>query len=87
MWKKWWAPASANKWQMGFNSAFKGLRVREIYEAQFKAFAANTLHNYTILCSTRQSNFDTIITQTSTPDLKITHYVTFRACKWKKRNH
>jgi hypothetical protein len=22
---KWWAPASANKWRMGFNSAFKGL--------------------------------------------------------------
>jgi hypothetical protein len=22
---KWWAPASASKWQMGFNSAFKGL--------------------------------------------------------------
>ena len=24
-WTKWWAPASASKWQMGFNSAFKGL--------------------------------------------------------------
>jgi hypothetical protein len=22
---KWWAPASASKWQMGFNLAFKGL--------------------------------------------------------------
>jgi hypothetical protein len=22
---KWWAPASASKWQMGFNSTFKGL--------------------------------------------------------------
>jgi hypothetical protein len=22
---KWWAPANASKWQMGFNSAFKGL--------------------------------------------------------------
>jgi hypothetical protein len=22
---KWWAPASASKWRMGFNSAFKGL--------------------------------------------------------------
>jgi hypothetical protein len=21
-WKKWWAPASASKWRMGFNSAF-----------------------------------------------------------------
>ena len=24
-WTKLWAPASARKWQMGFNSAFKGL--------------------------------------------------------------
>jgi hypothetical protein len=26
-WTKWWAPASASKWRMGFNSAFKGLSV------------------------------------------------------------
>ena len=25
-WTKWWAPASASKWHMGFNSAFKGLK-------------------------------------------------------------
>jgi hypothetical protein len=24
-WTKWWAPTSASKWRMGFNSAFKGL--------------------------------------------------------------
>jgi phosphoglycerol transferase MdoB-like AlkP superfamily enzyme len=24
-WTKWWAPVSARKWRMGFNSAFKGL--------------------------------------------------------------
>jgi hypothetical protein len=24
-WTKWWAPASASKWRMGFNSAFKWL--------------------------------------------------------------
>jgi len=24
-WRKWWAPNNASKWQMGFNSAFKGL--------------------------------------------------------------
>jgi hypothetical protein len=24
-WTKWWVPASASKWRMGFNSAFKGL--------------------------------------------------------------
>ena len=25
-WKIWWAPNNASKWQMGFNSAFKGLK-------------------------------------------------------------
>jgi hypothetical protein len=25
-WTKWWAPASASKWRMEFNSAFKGLK-------------------------------------------------------------
>jgi len=24
-WRKWWNPNNASKWQMGFNSAFKGL--------------------------------------------------------------
>ena len=26
-WRKWCAPNNASKWQMGFNSAFKGLNV------------------------------------------------------------
>jgi hypothetical protein len=26
-WTKWWAPANASKWRMGFNSAFKGLSI------------------------------------------------------------
>jgi hypothetical protein len=26
-WGKWWTPNNASKWQMGFNSAFKGLIV------------------------------------------------------------
>jgi hypothetical protein len=25
MWRKWWTPNNASKWQKGFNSAFKGL--------------------------------------------------------------
>jgi hypothetical protein len=25
-WRIWWAPNNANKWQMGFNSMFKGLK-------------------------------------------------------------
>jgi len=24
-WRKWWTPNNASKWQMEFNSAFKGL--------------------------------------------------------------
>ena len=28
MWRIWWAPNNASKWQMGFNSAFKGLKVQ-----------------------------------------------------------
>ena len=26
-WRIWWAPNNASKWQMGFNSAFKGLKI------------------------------------------------------------
>jgi hypothetical protein len=26
-WKIWWAPNNASKWQMGFNSVFKGLNI------------------------------------------------------------
>jgi hypothetical protein len=26
-WRIWWAPNNASKWQMGFNSAFKGLTI------------------------------------------------------------
>ena len=28
-WRKWWTPNNASKWQMGFNSAFKGLNWQE----------------------------------------------------------
>jgi len=28
-WRIWWAPNNASRWQMGFNSAFKGLNVRD----------------------------------------------------------
>jgi len=27
MWRRWWTPNNASKWQMGFNSAFKGLNL------------------------------------------------------------
>jgi len=30
-WRIWWAPNNASKWQMGFNSVFKGLSKTSIY--------------------------------------------------------
>ena len=33
-WRIWWAPNNARKWQMGFNSAFKGLNFMKIWEAE-----------------------------------------------------
>ena len=30
MWKIWWAPNNASKWQIGFNPAFEGLKVNTI---------------------------------------------------------
>jgi hypothetical protein len=35
-WTKWWAPASASKWRMGFNSAFKGLNTLEFLSIQLR---------------------------------------------------
>jgi hypothetical protein len=36
MWKIGWAPNNASKWQMGFNSAFKGLSHHFLLLAKFK---------------------------------------------------
>jgi hypothetical protein len=33
MWRIWWAPNNASKWQMGFNSAFKGLIIVKVSSA------------------------------------------------------
>jgi len=30
MWKIWWVPNNVSKWQMGFNSAFKGLILHQV---------------------------------------------------------
>jgi len=34
MWRIWWAPNNASKWQVGFNSAFKGLSTILIHNKQ-----------------------------------------------------
>jgi hypothetical protein len=33
-WRIWWTPNNASKWQMGFNSAFKGLKENHDYSTQ-----------------------------------------------------
>jgi hypothetical protein len=36
---KWWAPASASKWQMGFDLAFKGLKKVNLYFSDVFCFS------------------------------------------------
>ena len=43
-WRIWWAPNNASKWQMEFNSAFKGLSTREIREVAKNAFWKHVYH-------------------------------------------
>ena len=42
-WTKWWAPANASKWRMGFNSAFKGLRTLIALDPEFVQYRARSL--------------------------------------------
>ena len=34
-WRIWWAPNNASKWQMGFNSEFKGLKYQERFSRNY----------------------------------------------------
>ena len=40
-WRIWWAPNNASKWQMGFNSAFKGLMACRKYMRWYIYFKLN----------------------------------------------
>jgi len=40
-WRIWWAPNNVSKWQMGFNSAFKGLRPKHV--ARYNPFVMKHL--------------------------------------------
>ena len=42
MWRIWWAPNNTSKWQMGFNSAFKGLIICIQCFAKKVGFEVNT---------------------------------------------
>ena len=41
-WRIWWAPNNASKWQIGFNSAFQGLKT--IYVHLLVSYLNRTLH-------------------------------------------
>ena len=41
-WKIWWAPNNASRWQMGFNSACKGLMNTWIFPDSFSGKSSNT---------------------------------------------
>ena len=47
-WRIWWAPNNASRWQMGINSAFKGLN-RLIFQRQ--QYISISVHDSTICCS------------------------------------
>ena len=54
-WRIWWAPNNANKRQMGFNSAFKGLIINQL-DAQnlFYNKFISCLYMFRALCAHRQ---------------------------------
>jgi hypothetical protein len=47
MWRIWWAPHNASKWQIGFNSAFKGLSLFMMFFISHMSFALwNNICNF-----------------------------------------
>jgi len=38
MWRIWWAPNNASRWQMGFNLGFKGLKLKCCFYSGFSFF-------------------------------------------------
>ena len=48
MWRIWWAPNNASRWQMEINSTFKGLN-RLIFQRQ--QYISISVHDSTICCS------------------------------------
>jgi hypothetical protein len=49
-WTKWWSPASASKWRMGFNSAFKGL-ISSMMSLLHKTKLQHFLDRSLVLCA------------------------------------
>ena len=56
-WRKWWTPNNASKWQMGFNSAFKGLMTSINHEHEY--IIVHSLRHYadnTGICTSIKSS-------------------------------
>jgi len=47
-WRIWWAPNNASKWQMGFNSVFKGLKNLLYVNTEFGLVNLSIKHNVKI---------------------------------------
>jgi hypothetical protein len=50
MWRMWWGPNNASRWQMGFNAAFKGLKV-SMRTGIFFCFSAHSSNTHEYLLS------------------------------------
>ena len=56
MWRIWWAANSASKWQMGFNSAFKGLITAQRDATQSSLFIILQVHCTCLRCQPHPSS-------------------------------
>ena len=59
MWRIWWAPNNASRWQMGFSSAFKGLNSNQWFPfstLQFCQLIPNT-HRTQLKACTKENAF------------------------------
>ena len=76
-WRMWWAPNNASKWQMGFNSVFKGLKTvlnttyvqAFMWEKKVIDLVSQTFEIYcTTVCTYLKKNLTTSIVL-NTPDM------------------
>ena len=58
-WRIWWAPNNVSRWQMGFNSAFKGLSKK--YKRCLLSLMHCQLHIKALLCSFNYSSCNKVV--------------------------
>ena len=81
-WRIWWAPNNASRWQMGFNSAFKGLnsggrlksRTVQFYDVlEVRGLIFRTMQShavlYTFIFGAHSQNFETWLLAASFPSV------------------